>query len=319
MSDTTVVQLQRVTKRYAGHTAVRELSLVVPRGSIYGLLGPNGAGKTTTIRMMMNVTVPDEGSIQILGAAAGRELSHRVGYLPEERGLYKKMKVLDVLMFLAEAKGVRRADARRDARAWLAKLGLGDWEQKKVDDLSKGMQQKVQFVSAILHRPELLILDEPFSGLDPVNSQLMKDTVVELARSGCTVMFSTHIMEQAEKLCDALCIIARGEKVLDGRLSEIKRTHGGRHVMLSVEQWLPAMDAVVGDRTLVAKANNYGLYSELELASGADSQQLLQRAMQTGAKITRFEITEASLTKIFMDIVGPEAATAPAAVEVRSA
>lgn len=315
----TAVRIERVTKRYAGHTAVRELSLSVPRGSIFGLLGPNGAGKTTTIRMLMNITVPDEGTIHVLGEPASRDQSHRVGYLPEERGLYKKMRVLDVLVFLAEAKGVKRADARRDARAWLAKLGLSDWEMKKVDDLSKGMQQKVQFVSAILHRPELVVLDEPFSGLDPVNSQVLKDTVIELARSGCTILFSTHVMEQAEKLCDALCIIARGEKVLDGRLSEVKRSHGGRHVMLGVENWVAAIDAVVGDRTLVSKADNYGNYSELELAPGADSQKLLRRLMETGASITKFEIAEASLTRIFMDKVGAEAATAPASTEVRSA
>jgi ABC-2 type transport system ATP-binding protein len=181
------------------------------------------------------------------------------------------------------------------------------------------MQQKVQFVSAILHRPELLVLDEPFSGLDPVNSQVLKDTVVELARSGCTIVFSTHVMEQAEKLCDALCIIARGEKVLDGRLSDVKRTHGGRHVILAVDRWIPELERVVGDATLVSKADNYGQYSELELASGADSQQLLKRVLQAGATINRFEIAEASLTRIFMDKVGPDAAVAPAATEVRSA
>ena len=319
MTQPNAVQMDRVTKRYAGHTAVRELSLSVPRGSIFGLLGPNGAGKTTTIRMLMNVTVPDEGSIHVLGEPARRELSHRIGYLPEERGLYKKMRVLDVLVFLAEAKGVNRADARRDARAWLAKLGLGDWEMKKVDDLSKGMQQKVQFVSAVLHRPELVVLDEPFSGLDPVNSQVLKDTVIELARSGCTVVFSTHVMEQAEKLCDSLCIIARGEKVLDGKLAEVKRAHGGKHVILSVERWIPELDRVVGDRSLVGKSDMYGNYAELELAPGADSQNLLRRLLEAGATISRFEIAEASLTRIFMDKVGPEAAVAPAVQEARSA
>lgn len=316
MQSDLAVELEGVTKRYAGHTAIRSLSLSVPRGSIFGLLGPNGAGKTTTIRMLMNVAVPDEGWVRVLGQPAGRELSGRVGYLPEERGLYKKMRVLDVLVFLAESKGVRSKDARRDARAWLAKLGLSDWEQKKVDDLSKGMQQKVQFVSAILHRPELVILDEPFSGLDPVNSQILKDTVVDLARSGCTVLFSTHVMEQAEKLCDALCIIARGEKVLDGKLAEIKRSHGGVHVVLAVEQWTSGLNAVVADRALVAKADNYGVYAELELAAGADSQRLLRCIIESGAVVTRFEITEASLTRIFMDKVGPDAASVPAAPEV---
>ena len=217
---TSVISVDRVTKRFAGHLAVHDLSMAVPTGGMFGLLGPNGAGKTTTIRMLLNIITPDEGRIRLFNAdQTGRTMAARIGYLPEERGLYPKMKVLDQLAFLGEAKGLSRWDARKRARSWLERLGLGDWALKNVSDLSKGMQQKVQFAGALQHEPELIILDEPFSGLDPVNSQVMRDTVVELARSGRTVLFSTHIMEHAEKMCDRIVIIARGEKVVDGTLA----------------------------------------------------------------------------------------------------
>jgi ABC-2 type transport system ATP-binding protein len=315
MSNEPIVEVHGVTKRFAGHTAVHDLSLNIPRGAIYGLLGPNGAGKTTTIRMIMSIILPDEGQIALFGGrGSGKDLSHRIGYLPEERGLYKKMRVLDLLVFLAEIKGVARSQARRSAQEWLGRLGLADWAAKKADALSKGMQQKVQFIGTVLHKPELLILDEPFAGLDPVNSQVMKDTVVDLARAGTTVLFSTHIMEQAEKLCDAVCIIARGEKVVDGPLAEVKRRHGGSHVVVAVERGSPAVQRVFEDRALIAKADDYGNYAELELASGADPQRLLWELVHTGAAVTRFEIAEPTLNKIFIDLVGPEAA-APRAVE----
>src|SRR6058998_1095396 len=216
------VIVDRVTKRFAGHTAVDALSLSVSSGIIYGLLGPNGAGKTTTLRMIMDIYEPDEGSVRLFGqVGGGRTHSARIGYLPEERGLYPRMRVIDVLVFLAEAKGVSRRAARIKALEWLERLGLIDWRLRKVSDLSKGMQQKVQFISTLLHDPDLVFLDEPFSGLDPVNSDVMKDTVVDLRRQGKTVLFSTHIMEQAEKLCDQICIIARGKKVVDGPLGTI--------------------------------------------------------------------------------------------------
>src|ERR1043165_9336546 len=195
------LEISGVTKRYAGHTAVRDLSLRVPRGSIYGLLGPNGAGKTTTIRMLLGIVQPDEGSIVVLGnPEGGWMVNERVGYLPEERGLYRKMKTLDLLVFLAEAKGVSRSEAKMAAESWLERLGLAAWRGRKVDDLSKGRQQKGQFIAALLHRAELLILDAPFAGLDPVNSQVLKDTVRELAGGGTSVLFSTRVMEQAERL-----------------------------------------------------------------------------------------------------------------------
>jgi ABC-2 type transport system ATP-binding protein len=318
MSNEPIVEVQGVTKRYAGHTAVHDLSLKIPRGAIYGLLGPNGAGKTTTIRMIMSIILPDEGRIALFGGrGSGKDLSHRIGYLPEERGLYKKMRVLDLLVFLAEIKGVPRSQARAHAVDWLGRMGLADWAAKKADDLSKGMQQKVQFIGTVLHRPELLILDEPFAGLDPVNAQAMKDTVVDLARAGSTVLFSTHIMEQAEKLCDSVCIIARGKKVLDGPLAELKRRHGGSHLVVAVERGGPAVHRIFEDRSLVAKSDDYGNYAELELAPGADPQRLLRELVGADAAVTRFEIAEPTLHKIFIDLVGPEAAV-PHAVEEKA-
>ena len=307
-----ILSVEGVTKRYAGHTAVRHFSLQVPRGGIFGLLGPNGAGKTTTIRMIMNILRPDEGSITIFGGvAASRELSERIGYLPEERGLYKKMQVLDHLIFLGEAKGIKRADARRKGAAWLTRLGIADWAPRKVEDLSKGMQQKVQFIAALLHEPELVILDEPFSGLDPVNSQEMKNVVVELARQGRTILFSTHIMEQAERMCDRIAIIARGEKVVDGRLADIKRDFGGRHVALAFHRHAERAGPVLRDRTLVAATDDYGASAEIELAPGADSDRLLAALVGSGAGISRFEIVEPSLQSIFIAKVGTDTATAP--------
>ena len=310
MNHDVVVDLQHVTKRFAGHTAVRDLSLQVPRGAVCGLLGPNGAGKTTSIRMMMNIIAPDEGSIRLFDLGrTGRELSERIGYLPEERGLYRKMRVLDLLVFLAETKGVDRRRSKRNAREWIEELGLGDWALKRVNDLSKGMQQKVQFIATVLHEPELLILDEPFSGFDPVNTQIMKDVVVRLARNGVTVLFSTHIMEQAEKLCDSVCIIAKGSKVLDGRLSEIKREHGGRTVTIAVDGGVDALHGILEDRALIARADRYPQYAEVELVPGASPQSLLEAVVRQRLEVRRFEVGEASLHKIFVDLVGKDAAT----------
>jgi ABC-2 type transport system ATP-binding protein len=308
-----VITVDRVTKRFAGHTAVRDLSLKVPRGGIFGLLGPNGAGKSTSIRMMMNIIMPDEGSIAVLGSpSASRDLSHRIGYLPEERGLYPKMRVLDQLTFLGEAKGIRRSVARKKAGEWLERLGLADWKEKKVEDLSKGMQQKTQFVGALLHDPELVVLDEPFSGLDPVNSQVMRDVVVEIARQGRTVLFSTHIMEQAEKMCDRIVIIARGAKVVDGTLAEIKREFGGRYVGLTFTRNAERATKVLADRSLVASVEDHGASAEAELAPDADAERLLTTLVNEGVGLSRFEVREASLQMIFIAKVGQDATRAPA-------
>lgn len=313
MSNTSVIQVDRVSKRFSGHTAVDQLSLDVPKGGIFGLLGPNGAGKSTTIRMIMNIITPDEGRIAVLGQeSASRDLSDRIGFLPEERGLYKKMKVIDQLTFLGEAKGIGRAVARKKAGAWLERLGLLDWTIKKVEDLSKGMQQKVQFIGALLHEPELLILDEPFSGLDPVNSQVMKDVVVDLAREGRTVLFSTHIMEQAEKMCDWIVIIARGRSVVNGALGDVKREFGGRHVALGFTRNRDRAARILADRSLIQKVDDYGPSAEVELAPTGDADRLLRTLVQEDVGLSRFEVVEPSLQSIFIAKVGADAATAPA-------
>ncbi|HTO72387.1 MAG TPA: ATP-binding cassette domain-containing protein [Gemmatimonadales bacterium] len=303
------VRVDHVTKRFAGHTAVHDLTLEVPTGGIFGLLGPNGAGKSTTIRMMMNIITPDEGKVLLFGTTAtGRDLAHRVGYLPEERGLYKKMKVLDHLIFLGEIRNLSRPEARRRATAWLERLGLTDWTVHKIEDLSKGMQQKVQFIGALIHDPELVILDEPFSGLDPVNSKVMKDVVVEIARSGRSVLFSTHQMEQAEKMCDRVAIIARGEKVLDGSLSEIKAAGGKRNVALSFYRDAAQAARVLEDRRLVSRVEDHGTTAEAELAAASGPDELLKALVASGAGLSRFEVVEPSLEAIFIDKVGIEAA-----------
>ncbi len=308
-----VIAVANATKRFAGHTAVDHLTMEVPSGGIFGLLGPNGAGKSTTIRMIMNIITPDEGRITVLGQeAASRSLSERIGFLPEERGLYKKMKVLDVLIFLAETKGVGRSTGRRKAGEWLERLGLSDWKARKVEDLSKGMQQKVQFIGCLLHDPDLLILDEPFSGLDPVNSQVMKDVVVEAARKGKTVLFSTHIMEQAERMCDHIVIISRGRAVVQGPLGQVKREFGGRHIALSFTRNRERAAPILADRSLIQKIDDYGASAEVELAPGGDPDRLLRSLVEQDVGLARFEIVEPSLQAIFVSKVGAEAAVARA-------
>jgi ABC-2 type transport system ATP-binding protein len=306
------IDVQHVVKRYADHVAVRDLSLQVPRGTVYGLLGPNGAGKTTTIRMILNIIAPDEGSIRVLGRASNDATStDRIGYLPEERGLYKKMKVRAVLQFLGELRGMKRADADKQIDYWLERLSLKtpdkDWGQSKVDELSRGMQQKVQFIGTLLHDPDLVILDEPFSGLDPINAQALKDTVVELRKRGKTVIFSTHLMDNAERLCDSVCIIARGEKVLDGTVAGVKAAHGARHIALALNGEVESsVTSVLSDRTLVTHVDDQNQFFELALAREATPQRLLERLVAAGAPITRFELMQPSLHQIFLQTVGAE-------------
>ncbi|MGZ8470349.1 MAG: ABC transporter ATP-binding protein, partial [Gemmatirosa sp.] len=277
------LDVRSVVKRYADHVAVRDLSLRVPQGIVYGLLGPNGAGKTTTIRMLLGIIGPDQGSIEVLGRPhMERGVLDRVGYLPEERGLYKKMQVRRVLVFLAALKGVPKAEALRRIDEWLERLSLKtpekDWGEQHVDELSRGMQQKVQFIGTLLHDPDLVILDEPFSGLDPINAQALKDTVVELRKRGKTVVFSTHLMDNAERLCDSVCIIARGEKVLDGTVSAVKAARTGQHVALALGLDGAATEqvaAVLADESLVRRVDDSSRFFEIELADGANAQELL--------------------------------------------
>jgi ABC-2 type transport system ATP-binding protein len=310
------IDIHGITKRYAEHTAVRNLSLRVPAGSVYGLLGPNGAGKTTTIRMILNIIAPDTGTIQIFGRPShDAAITERLGYLPEERGLYRKMQVRRVLKFLAELKGVRGREADRRIDEWMERLSLKtpekDWGLSKVDELSRGMQQKVQFIGTLLHDPDLVILDEPFSGLDPINAQALKDTVVDLKKRGKTVIFSTHLMDNAERLCDYVCIIARGEKVLDGAVSEVKEEHGKRNVALALDgDGMEGVAAILRDTSLVSGADDSNRFFEIEMAPGADPQVLLRRLVESGASVQRFEMIQPSLHQIFLEKVS---GTAPAA------
>ncbi len=305
-----ILQLDHVTKRFEGHVAVRDLSFSVPEGGIFGLLGPNGAGKSTTIRMAMNIITPDEGRISVLGQPASRHLASRIGFLPEERGLYKKMPVLGHLVFFGEIKGMARADARSRALGWLERLGLGQWVDKPVEDLSKGMQQKVQFIGTLLHEPELLVLDEPFSGLDPVNSRVMKDTVVDIARQGRTVVFSTHIMEQAEQLCDHIVIIARGQKVVDGAVRDVKREAGTRHLRIGVVEGEEAARQILGDRRWAASLQDRGSTWDAELTAETPPEVLLRTLVEAGVNVSEFSVQDPSLESIFIARVGAGAATA---------
>ena len=307
-----VLAVRDVVKSFGPVRAVDGVSFSVRRGTITGLLGRNGAGKTTTIRMITGIFMPDSGQIQWMAAESGIAFRDRIGYLPEERGLYKKMQVRRVLKFLAELKGIRGREADRRITEWLERLSLRtpekDWGLAKVDELSRGMQQKVQFIGALLHDPDLVILDEPFSGLDPVNAQALKDTVVDLKKRGKTVIFSTHLMDNAERLCDSVCIIANGDKVLDGSVSGVKASYGERSVSLALDgDVTPAVATVLADRSLVTRADDSNRFFELELAPGAQSQQLLRRLVEAGAAIRRFERMQPSLHRIFLDKVGASA------------
>ncbi|MGH9906364.1 MAG: ABC transporter ATP-binding protein [Pyrinomonadaceae bacterium] len=298
-TDKPTVRLAHVTKNFAEFTAVDDLSLEVRPGRIYGLLGPNGAGKTTTIRMIVNITAPDSGSIELFGQQITADLQDRIGYLPEERGLYKKMKISEQLKFFSELKNVTGKEVEERIDRWLARLRLSEWKNKKAIELSKGMQQKVQFILAILHDPDLLILDEPSSGLDPVNVELMMEIVLELKAAGKTIILSTHQMELAEKICDDICLINRSRKVLDGPLREIRQGFGRNSVALRIE----GGDGILTDPSLVSQIKQHSDVVEALLAPGANSQDLLKRLIASGATVSRFEMIEPSLKDIFISKV----------------
>lgn len=295
------VELRQIDKAYDKFIAVDHLSLTICEGSVYGLLGPNGAGKTSSIRMMIGITMPDAGEVWLFGEKFHREQLQRVGYLPEERGLYRKMKVLDHLIFLGRLHGLDFEEAKRRSLAWCDRLQLADWTQKKVEELSKGMQQKIQFIAALLHDPDLVIMDEPFSGLDPSNAAALRDVLLELKKTGKTILFSTHRMDQVERLCDSICLINHGRSVLQGELKEIKASYGKNNVQMEFEGEL----SFEGDPDVLF-VNNYGNYVELRLRPGADAQNLLRRA-SSSARINRFELLEPSLEEIFIDVVGKNA------------
>ncbi|HET6231382.1 MAG TPA: ATP-binding cassette domain-containing protein [Longimicrobiaceae bacterium] len=301
--------LDGVSKRYAGHTAVDNLCLEVPPGTIYGILGPNGAGKSSTLRMVMNIIIRDSGTVSLLGADPERDRSvlRRVGYLPEERGLYRKMRVLDVIVFFAELKGLDRRTARTEGDRWLERMGLADWRLAKVETLSKGMQQKVQFITTVVHKPDLLILDEPQSGLDPVNQEVLRDTILAARDEGRTVIFSTHNMEQAEQLCEHVCIIAGGRKVLDGRLRDIRRENLGRRYGVEFDGETPTATAFMSAAGRYGQAERKGEGWEIDLPDAVQPRDYVAALNDLDAPLMRFERVQPSLHEIFVRNVGDAA------------
>jgi ABC-2 type transport system ATP-binding protein len=296
-----VVELAAVTKVYENKVAVNRLSLSIEAGQMFGLLGPNGAGKTSSIRMMMGITMPDSGRVELFGKPFERQSLDRVGYLPEERGLYKKMKVLEQLVFFGCLHGLESGEARKRAVDWARRLEIDSALDKKTEELSKGMQQKIQFIGAVLHDPGLIIMDEPFSGLDPVNAVLLERTLIELKDSGKAVLFSTHRMDQVEKLCDSICLVHRGESVLSGKVREIKSRYERNRVIVEFEGSADFLKS-----SEVAEANNFSGHAEIKLRPHGDAQKLLREASSM-ATIYRFEMVEPSLEEIFIKTVGGKA------------
>ena len=298
--------LKGIRKAFAGHVAVNDLSLEVPRQCIFGLLGPNGAGKTTTLRMVMDILGTDAGSIEILGRPADHAARDRIGYMPEERGLYPRMVLEEQLVFMAAIKGVPQKAALERLSPWLERLGLTEWRKRKTNELSKGMQQKAQFIATVLHQPEVLIVDEPLSGLDPVATDVMREALIDMRRAGTTIVLSSHQMDTVERLCDRVALINRGEKILEGAVAEVKARYGKNTVALAFEGDGSFIETLPG----VAKVTDFGQYLEVRLADGADPQPLLREASQR-LRLRRFEIVEPSLHDIFVEVVtshGMEAA-----------
>ena len=293
------VAIDHVTKTYGSHVAVRDLSLQVPTNSIYGFIGPNGSGKTTTLRMIMRILHPDTGEIRVLGDDSWSSANDRVGYLPEERGLYKQMKVRELLRFYAELKSQRVS--RQEVDSWLERMGLIDWGDKKIEALSKGMAQKVQFIATVIARPDLVLLDEPFSGLDPVNGEVLREAVLDLKRRGATVLFSTHDMATAERMCDFICMIYQGNKVLDGTLESIQDSYGSDTLRVRLDGEGVDFARLPG----VLKVTDHGRFQELRLDRETDTQALLGRLMTHGT-VRHFELARPSLHDIFVRIASPE-------------
>jgi len=296
-----VVELAGVTKAYEDKVAVNNLSLSIDAGQMFGLLGPNGAGKTSSIRMMMGITIPDSGRINLFGKAFERKSLERVGYLPEERGLYKKMKVLEQLIFFGQLHGLSAEESRRRATDWAKRMEISDSLAKKTEELSKGMQQKIQFIATLMHDPGLIVMDEPFSGLDPVNAALMEKTLLELKGQGKAILFSTHRMDQVEKLCDSICLINKGKAVLAGKVREIKATYERNRVIVEFEG---SASFLSSDE--IAEATNYSGHADIKLKAQGDAQKLLLEAASV-ARIYRFELVEPSLEEIFIETVGGKA------------
>jgi ABC-2 type transport system ATP-binding protein len=304
--ETPAIELRGISKTYDTFKAVRPLDLVVPQGATYGLLGPNGAGKTTTIRMTLRILTPDTGEIRILGKPQSQEGLDRIGYLPEERGVYKRMKVRALLSFFGELKGVKPRVSKPRIEQWLERMDLADRADSKLQELSKGNQQKVQFIGSILHEPEIMILDEPFSGLDPINQRVLREIITELKAAGRTIIFSTHIIDHAERICDHVAIIARGTKVADGTVASVKREHGDEYVAIRLDDWSADAVALVRRNAVVTQVREQGRDLEVALRDGADPQRLLNELVAEGVRLRRFEIAEPSLEQIFIERVGAQ-------------
>jgi len=294
------VEIENVTKTYGPVVAVSDLSLAVPEGAIYGFIGPNGSGKTTTLRMILNIIYPDGGQIRVLGETMHSACTDRIGYVPEERGLYRKMKVREVLEYFGSLK--RNGRLRKDVDAWLERFDLAEWADKKVEALSKGMAQKVQFIAAVVSRPPLLVLDEPFSGLDPVNADVLRQAILDLRAEGTTVLFSTHDMNVAERMCDTILMIFRGRKVLDGTLSEIQDRYGADTVRVRTEAGAAALENLAG----VDKLTDFGQVQELRLDGTRDAQAVVVDILGR-TRVSSFEVMRPTLRDVFVRIAGPEA------------
>ena len=293
-----VLEVSNICKSFGELNAVDNVSFSINEGHIFGLLGPNGAGKTTTIRMVMNIIIPDSGNITVMGESDARKNNKIIGYLPEERGIYRKMKLGEVLHFLAELKRMKRKDAEKEMNYWLDRLGLMEWKKKKIEELSKGMQQKLQFIATILHKPKLLILDEPFLGLDPINANMIKEIILEQKKTGTTIIFSTHLMDSAEKLCDEILLINKGQIILSGNLSQIKQGFGKRNIQLKYD----GKDDFLENSPNILKYDNFGNYVEVQLQESIKPQEFLKEIIDK-VDIKKFEIVEPSLNDIFIETV----------------
>lgn len=294
------LQVENVSKTYDKFKAVTDISFSLEEGNMFALLGPNGAGKTTTMRMIMNIILPDSGSIRLFGETFQESHKNRIGYMPEERGLYGKMKVLDQIQFLGEMKGMTPAQAKKTGMDWLEKFSLTDRANKKVHELSKGMQQKVQFIGTVVHSPDLMIIDEPFSGLDPVNTKFMKDVLLDMKRQGTTIILSTHLMEQAEKLSDEICLINKGEILLQGTVNDVKRAHTNNAVTIGYS----GDAAFINNYDIVETVNDYGNYMEVRLKDDTPPGKLFKRLAGEEIDIHRFEAAEMTLNEIFIQQIG---------------
>lgn len=295
-----ILELKNVVKYFGEYKATNNVSFSIKEGTVFGLLGPNGAGKSTIIRQITNIYMPDDGEITLFGEKVGPEHQNRMGYLPEERGLYKKVKVIDQLIYFAQLKGVNKAKAKEKAMQWLIKLNASDWADKKIEELSKGMQQKIQFISTILHDPEFLILDEPFSGFDPINVEILKNIVLDMKKQGKTIILSTHVMNQAEQLCDEIVLINKGEVILDGTIRDAKKRFGRDHLKLEFEgddKWLDQINNI-------EFINRTKQNAEIKLLNGEEqAQEILKTAMEN-VKIYKFNLVEPDLHEIFIRMVG---------------